>query len=147
MSIISCYSGFHLDKINTQDYISVIRKSLSTIHNFRIHLKGISLNPSGILVNGYPEDDTLEILRNSLREHFKQTDLTQSLDKRYTIKTAHSTILRFQNRLQYPDELIEFIEKHRDTEFGTFHVKNIALVFNDWYQKTENTKLLKTFIL
>ena len=147
MSIISCYSGFHLDKINTQDYISVIRKSLSTIHNFRIHLKGISLNPSGILVNGYPEDDTLEILRNSLREHFKQTDLTQSLDKRYTIKTAHSTILRFQNRIQYPDELIEFIEKHRDTEFGTFHVKNIALVFNDWYQKTENTKLLKTFIL
>ena len=147
MSIISCYSGFHLDKINTQDYISVIRKSLSTIHNFSIHFKGISLNPSGILVNGYPKDDTLETLRNSIREHFKQTDLTQSLDKRYTIKTAHSTILRFQNYLQHPGQLIEFIHEHRNTDFGTFQVKNIELVFNDWYQKTETTKLLKSFRL
>ena len=147
MSIISCYSGFRLDKINLEDYISVIEKSTSKFNNFSIHFKGISLNPSGILVNGYPQDDSLNELRNSLRKNFKQTELEQSLDKRYTIKTAHSTILRFQNSLKKADKFIEFIEKHKETDFGTFEVKNVELVFNGWYLKAENSSLLKKFSL
>ncbi|MCL6220572.1 2'-5' RNA ligase family protein [Zunongwangia pacifica] len=147
MSIISCYSGFHLDKINIEDYISVIKKTISKFNNFNIHFKGISLNPSGILVNGYLKDDTLNLLRNSLRENFKQTDLEQSLDQRYAIKTAHSSIFRFQHRLNQPNKLIEFVEKHRETDFGSFEVKNVELVFNDWYLKTENTIFLENFSL
>jgi len=147
MSIISCYSGFSLDKICIEDYIKLIKKSISKIDNFSIHFKGISLNPSGILVNGYPKDNSLNNLRNSLRKNFRQTDLEQSLDQRYALKTAHGTVLRFQHRLKQQENLIEFIEQHLATDFGTFEVKNLELVFNDWYQKAENTILLENFSL
>jgi len=146
MSIISCYDGFDLSDINVKDYVELIQQVLAKHKNFKIQFKGLTASPSCILVQGFLTD-TLNEIRDDLRASFKNSDLQQSIDKRYAIQTAHSTIIRFRSELENRAALVKLIEKYRDFDFGTFEVKQIELVYNDWYQREKYVKKLHTFSL
>ena len=75
MSIISCYSGFDLAEISLYDYISLINNSLHGIKSFKVHLKGITISPSCVMIQGFLEDNTLNEVRNKLRFSFKNSNL------------------------------------------------------------------------
>ena len=145
MSIISCYEGFQLDQISIPDYINLIQESLNEIERFEIKFKGITASDSGIMIQGFPENENLNNLRNSLRTNFKKSNLEQSLDKRYSIQTAHSTVVRFRRKFQNKNEYLEIIESYKNSNFGSFEVKELELVFNDWYQRERNSNLLEKF--
>jgi 2'-5' RNA ligase len=147
MSIISCYKGFTLDKINIQKYIDIIQQSLVYLDKIKIEFRGVTASPSAIMIQGFPTDASLNNLRNELRENFKKTSLEQSIDSRYSIATAHSTVMRFQEKLENPEKLMEVTAKFRDYNFGEFTAKNIELVYNDWYQREGKTIHLADFIL
>ncbi|WP_293790463.1 2'-5' RNA ligase family protein [uncultured Pedobacter sp.] len=146
MSIISCYDGFNLDNINVKDYIELIQQVLVRHKSFKILFKGLTASPSCILIQGFLTD-TLNEIRNDLRAVFKNTNLQQSIDKRYAIQTAHSTIIRFRAELENREALINLVHKYRDYDFGTFDVENIELVYNDWYQREQYVKKLHIFSL
>jgi len=145
MSIISCSTAFHLNQISPSEYIEIICRSLVDVDKIKIHYKGVTASPSAIMIQGFPSDETLNNLRNRLRENFKKSDLQQSIDSRYEIFTAHSTVMRFQEKLHDPKKLMEITEKFRDYDFGDFDVKNIELVYNDWYQRKSTTRILGDF--
>lgn len=145
MSIISCSSDFTLNQISAKEYIEVICRSLVDVEKIQIHFKGITASPSALMIQGFPSDETLNNLRNRLRENFKNSGLQQSIDSRYSISTAHSTVMRFQEKLHDPKKLIEIAEKFRDYDFGEFEVKNLELVYNDWYQRKSTTRVLGDF--
>tara|TARA_B100000953_G_scaffold15577_1_gene13719 strand:- start:323 stop:1003 length:681 start_codon:yes stop_codon:yes gene_type:complete len=145
MSIISCYEGFHLDQISIVNYIDLIQESLNEIARFKIKFKGITASDSGIMIQGFPENDIINRLRNNLRTKFRNSDLEQSIDKRYSIQTAHSTVVRFRRKLKNKNEFLEVLEIHKNSDFGSFEVKELELVFNDWYQRKRNSKLLEKF--
>ena len=147
MSIISCYEGFTLDKIRIEEYIEIIQKSFLDVEKIRINFKGVTASPSAIMIQGFPTDESLNILRDKLRENFKKTTLQQSIDSRYAIATAHLTVLRFQEKLENPDKLMAVVEKFRDFDFGEFTVDKLELVYNDWYQRKSNTIDLADFYL
>jgi len=144
MSVISCYDGFDLADINSEEYIQLIDKALAKYSTFKIQFRGLTASPSCILVQGFLTE-TLNEIRNDLRFAFKNSDLQQSIDKRYTIQTAHSTIIRFRTELENKNALLELIEKYRDFDFGTFEVNKIELVYNDWYQREQFVKKLHEF--
>jgi len=139
MSIISCYKGFTLDKIRTEKYIEIIEKSLIDVDKIKIEFRGITASPSAIMIQGFPTDESLNILRDKLRENFKKSTLEESIDSRYAIATAHSTVLRFQEKVENPEKLMAVVEKFRDYDFGEFTVDKLELVYNDWYQRKKNT--------
>ncbi|MGO4773780.1 2'-5' RNA ligase family protein [Flavobacterium sp. W22_SRS_FK3] len=139
MSIISCAEDFTLENFSTSDYIKIIEKSLVDVNEIGIDYVGVTLSPSAIMIQGFPSDDSLNILRDKLRDNFKNSSLTQSIDSRYSISTAHSTVMRFQKKLDNPKKLIEVVEKFRNHNFGKFTVEKIELVYNDWYQRERNT--------
>lgn len=145
MSIISCYEGFRLDKINIQEYIDIIQQSLVHLDTIKIEFRGVTASPSSIMIQGFPADESLNNFRNKLRENFKKSTLEQSIDSRYSIAMAHSTIIRFQEKLQNPQQLIAITDKFRDFDFGTYTVDKIELVCNDWYQRERNTIQLEYF--
>lgn len=147
LSIISCHEGFTLDQISIQDYIEIIQRSLVGIDHIKIEFRGVTISPSAIMIQGFPTDESLSNLRNKLRENFKASTLQQSIDSRYEISTAHSTIMRFQEKLKNPEKLIAVTEKFRDYNFGEFTVEKLELVYNDWYQRKENTINLCDFYL
>jgi len=146
MSIISCHDGFDLKDINVQDYIHLIQQVLGKHKSFKIQFKGLTASPSCILIQGFLTD-TLNEIRDDLRATFKNSELQQSIDKRYAIQTAHSTVIRFRSELENKNALVQLIEKYRDFDFGTFQVKQIELVYNDWYQREKYVKKLYQFSL
>lgn len=147
LSIISCYAGFNLNQIKPAEYVAVIQKSLSALPKFSIQFKGITASSSSVLIQGFLPDNTLNRLRDQLRINFKNSGLEQTIDKRYAIQTAHTTIARFRKNLAHTSEFIQVLNKYRQYEFGTFTVDAVELVFNDWYQRTERVKQLYTFPL
>ncbi|MBL3658841.1 2'-5' RNA ligase family protein [Fulvivirga sediminis] len=147
MSIISCYSGFSMEQINTHDYIDLIKTAIRSLPSFKIYFKGISASPSSIIICGYPENDALHQMRGNLRAHFRNSELEQSIDKRYTLKTAHATVVRFQKPLVDQQTYLNMLDEFTTHDFGSFTVNEIELVFNDWYQKTDKVQQLATFNL
>ncbi|MGJ5643281.1 2'-5' RNA ligase family protein [Formosa sp. S-31] len=147
MSVISCYSGFRLKTIVLQDYIHLIQECLQQIQEFSIAFKGVTGSLSCIMIQGFPTSEGLNQLRDALRHKFKNSSLQQSLDSRYTIQTAHATVVRFKSELQQKAEFINCLNQYREFDFGTFNVNEVELVYNDWYQKAEHVKLLHTFSL
>lgn len=144
MSIISCYSGFNLQRIAIPDYIRVIEQSIAG-EKIAIRFTGITASPSCIMLRGFPEDDTLNSIRNNLRTNFKSSNLEQSIDKRYSIQTAHTTVVRFRKPITRLNEYLEILEIYRDHDFGTLCTNTLELVHNDWYHRAGHTKQLHTF--
>lgn len=145
MSIISCYDGFQLDTIDISKYTTLIKESLADISNIEIQFKGITASPSCIMIQGFMVNTSLNKLRNNLREKFKNSTVQQSIDKRYAIQTAHATVVRFKAELKQKVEFLDTIKNYRNFDFGTFKVKTIELVYNDWYQSAKFVKQLDSF--
>ncbi|UOB17647.1 2'-5' RNA ligase family protein [Abyssalbus ytuae] len=145
MSVISCYEGFKMNTIDISKYIEIINKSIKGLNSEQITFNGLTASSSCIMLKGFPLQNNLNKIRNNLRENFKKSNLESSIDHRYKIKTAHSTIIRFKEVVKHPDQLIGFLEKNKDVPFGSFKIKSLELVYNDWYQKAGITKLLHTF--
>jgi 2'-5' RNA ligase len=145
MSIISCYDGFDLSMISIPNYVSIIDKSFVNIHDIEINFQGITASPSAIMIQGFPNTNSLNDLRNNLRTNFRSSGLEESIDKRYSIQTAHSTVARFRKPISNKEKLIEILEKYRDFNFGKFKVENYYLVYNDWYQREKSVKELHEF--
>ncbi|WP_111306851.1 2'-5' RNA ligase family protein [Confluentibacter sediminis] len=145
MSIISCYDGFELERINISEYIDVISKSLTKNPKINIDFKGITASTSCIMIQGFMNNESLNIIRNNLRKNFKNSNLQQSIDKRYSIQTAHTTVIRFQEKLKNKSDFLNAIEAYKNYEFGSFEVNELELVYNDWYQKEKLVKKLHEF--
>lgn len=147
MPIISCYEGFQLRQIDPKNYIDLLNGCLKGLPPFFIEFRGVTASPSCIMIKGFPLDDTLEEVRNRLRRAFKDSPLEQSLDKRYPLQTAHSTVIRFKQPVRNQAAVLEQLDHFRDFNFGRFEVNELELVFNDWYQRKEKVQKLFTLSL
>ncbi|MCX2741177.1 2'-5' RNA ligase family protein [Pontibacter anaerobius] len=147
MSIIPCYSGFELGQISVPDYVELIRKSIPAHSRIEISFKGITASPSCVMVQGFLSDNTLNHLRDNLRANFRDSDLEQSIDKRYAIQTAHATVARFRAPLRDTEAYLRVLEKYRNHDFSTFTVDTLELVHNDWYQREQFVQRLHRFNL
>ncbi|RVT76549.1 mutarotase [Flavobacterium sufflavum] len=147
LSIISCHDGFSLSQINPSTYIAVIQENLIHLKNLEINLNGITASNSTIMIQGFPTNESLNSFRDSLRKAFKNTNLEQSIDSRYTLFTAHISVCRFRKPIADTTKLISLLEKYRNEDFGKFEVNKLELVYNDWYQRKEKTQILHQFIV
>lgn len=147
MSIISCYSDFDMSKIDVQKYIDLTEKCLLKGIDLNITFKGITASPSGVMVQGFMNNNELNDIRNRLRKEFKNSNVEQSLDKRYLIQTAHSTIIRFRKELSHKEKFLELLDNSINYDFGTFKVNKFELVYNDWYQREQYVKKIHEFVV
>ena len=145
MSVISCYSGFTLDQIKVSDYVDIISDCLENIRPFSIRFKGVTASKAGLMIQGFPELDQLNEIRECLRKAFKKTKLENSMDKRYKIATAHMTVARFQKPISDTKKMIEILHAYRTHDFGSSKIQQLELVFNDWYQQKAHVRSLHLF--
>lgn len=145
LSIISCRAGFQLEQVQLEDYFKLIAQSLVNIPQFNLHFKGLTMSPSSVMITGFYETTALNDLRDNLRKHFKAADIEQSIDSRYRLFTAHSTVVRFQKEVQQKQAFIDLIQQYRDCDFGKMEVGEVEFVFNDWYQQRDLVQVLKKY--
>jgi len=147
MSIISCYPGFSPDVIHLPQYIDLIREALQNSKSFTVDFTGITASPSCVLLQGFPGNETLNAIRNNIRQAFKASPLMHSIDKRYSLQTAHITAVRFRRELVNAAAFLDTLQRYRSYPFGSGTIGQVELVFNDWYQRKERVTLLETFPL
>lgn len=147
LSVISCYDGFELNKIDIGRYSKIIQNSLIDNNDFFITFKGVTTSTNAIMIQGFCTNSRLSEIRQNLRNGFKKSDLENSIDSRYIIKTSHITSVRFITKLKNPKSYSQIINKYREFNFGNFKPKEFELVYNDWYQTNEIVKVLKSFSL
>lgn len=145
MSIISCYNGFDLKDIKLTEYIKVIEDCIIENPNIEIEFRGVTASTSCIMIQGFLSNSSLNIIRDRLRENFKLSNLQQSIDKRYSIQTAHATVVRFTEKFNEKSKFLNTIKTYRNYKFGVFKPETLELVYNDWYQKEKHVKSLHKF--
>lgn len=145
LSIVSCYEGFKPAEPDIPNYSNIIQCCLN--HPIQIRLEGITASPSGILIQGFPDSEELNLLRKRLRAKFNGSSLEHSIDSRYRLNTAHLTVVRFKQPITRPKELIMRLKHFRNFNFGTFTIDKLHLVYNDWYQSIQKVEELNTFAL
>ncbi|KAA9332168.1 mutarotase [Hymenobacter busanensis] len=147
LSLVSCYPGFQLGHVEPAEYMALVACAVQAEAPFAVDFVGITASPATVLVQGFPHDDTLRHLRQQLRTAFQASALQQSIDSRYTLQTAHSTVVRFRAPLRQPARFLEVLDRYRPHAFGTTVVDRVELVFNDWYHRPEAVQVLHTFAL
>lgn len=147
LSIINCKTGFNLSEISLPDYIGYIEESIKNIKPFTIEFKGITTSPSCILVQGFPNNNSLDLIRDNLRNKFGAGSLNNSIDARYRIKTAHCTVIRFRKKLKEKQNFIELLKNYRNYYFGKTCINHLELVQTDWYHKNDLVQVLHEFEL
>ncbi len=147
LSIICCYDGFDLGKINLEKYVGIIEDAVKNFSPFDVSFKGITASPSCIMLQGFPDWEMINCLRESIRSSFQNSGLETSIDKRYVIKTMHSTVMRFSETITRKNEFLKILKSYREFEFGKFSVREIEFIYNDWYVRDKNTKVLHSFLL
>ncbi len=147
LSIISCVEGFQLGDIPVPQYLATLERSLAEIDSFEIDYRGITASRSSIMIQGFPKDETLELLRERLRVNFLSSGLHQTMDARYKLSTAHATVFRFRKPLKDSHGFAAFLRDNRNRDFGGQKVSELQLVYNDWYHRPEKSTTLATFEL
>lgn len=147
LTLISCYDGFHIDHLDIDHYIKIIKECLTNHSSFDIAFNGVSASLEAVIIQGFISNNHLNVLRNKLRVKFRNENIEQSIDTRYSLETAHITAVRFKRKIQQSEKYAAVLNKYRNHHFGTFQPKTLELVYNDWYLKSNITKILHEFHL
>jgi 2'-5' RNA ligase len=135
LPIISAYPGFTLSMIEPLAYQQAVRHSIACSGPFTLTYTGVTASAGAILLQGFPQDETLQYLREQLRTVFQQSALSHSIDARYPLFTAHATLVRFRSPLRNPARVVDWIQAHAQALLGSFTVDTLELVYNDWYHR------------
>lgn len=146
LSIISCYPDFHPDPEILTSYQSIIHECIQETPPFTLAFRGVTASPAAVVIQGFNPGNQLNLLRDRLRQRFRDSQLVHTIDQRYPLQTAHLTVVRFRQGLDQPIIFADFIEQHRSTDFGACEVKEMALVYNDWYMREGEVCVLKGFL-
>lgn len=133
LTIITCHHEFTPSQIDPKPYTQLI-KDICLRHNpIKVVFKGITASPNCVMIQGFPVDDGLSSLRQELREKFSSSGLRNSMDQRYVLQTAHSSVIRLKSPILHKQRFVEYLEKYREYEFGMATIQTLEFAFHDWY--------------
>jgi 2'-5' RNA ligase len=135
----------HLERLD--EYRDAVGMALKSARSFIVDAAGLTLSRSAAMVQGFPHDTVLNDVRDCLRTALASRGLDHSLDQRYRLLTAHSTLLRFTSPLQAPVQFCSALAGFRDEFFGASTIASLDLVINDWYMSSETLTKIETYQL
>jgi 2'-5' RNA ligase len=136
-----------MDKLNLVKYDHYIRNALRGIGKIELKFEGVFASPECLIIKGYPTNEQLNLLRQQLRDVFACSGLEQSLDKRYKLITAHSSVVRFRKPAKKPEKILKLLALFERYDFGQQSFDQLELVYNDWYQRQSIVKTIYTYPL
>lgn len=143
LSIISCVKDFALSTINSEQYTKTFHDVMAECPPIEINFCGVTASESCVVIQGFPNDNSLQVLREKLKKAFKDFP-NVTIDSRYKLITAHSSVIRFCQPLKDSQKLLELCHQYRNHSFGSIIFTQFDLVFNNWYQQQAHTRYLAT---
>lgn len=133
--------------VHADKYVSAVDAALRKVGPIQVEFTGVTASPGAIMLQGFFDDDTLNDLRDALRRQLRIRRLTQGLDVRYRLETAHMTMARFRAPLRNRETLASALERARRRAFGATSITNLSLVKNDWYMTHKTLETIKRYRL
>jgi 2'-5' RNA ligase len=130
-----------------KEYQAAVESAVMGTPSLEIQFNGITASSGAVMIQGFPRGDTLERLRERLRETLQSRNLAEGLDTRYRLVTAHMTVVRFRQPLQDSSRFAEKLKEFRGIKFGSSDIEVLRLVENDWYMSPQNLKFLSDYPL
>lgn len=130
---IPSFVGFDLAAVPLDAYLQVFRAAAAAHPSFVLTFTGVTASPSAIMLQGYFPHGTLASLRASLLAALSEARLAVGMDRRYPLRGAHMTLLRFSRPPGKLSALHRRLAELRRTPFGSSRVTEIRLVTADWY--------------
>ncbi len=128
-------------------YQAALRSAFAQCERFQIEFCGITATRDGVIMQGFAERNALNGLRDHLRAILTAHGLGGTLDTRYRIQTAHSTIARFQAPLRNPPGLLAHLRHLRATVSTRTLCAAVQWVKNDWFLSRDNVEVFEEFHL
>jgi hypothetical protein len=128
-------------------YIPAVEAALYGVPTFRLETVGITLTDSAVLARGFPEDSSLQQIRDRIRATLHAQGLGGGLDRRYHQRAAHHTLVRFTAPLKSAERFVQALEAYRNYPFGSSTIAAVDLAIHDWYLSADRLIILKTYIL
>ncbi|MEI9865447.1 MAG: 2'-5' RNA ligase family protein [Limisphaerales bacterium] len=129
------------------DYKNIINEVVKKHAPFSVRFQGVTASRGAVMIQGFPNDDTLAKIRDELREAMRQNNFGGQLDVRYKIQTAHITVMRFCEATADWKRVLELLKANRATDFGETCVENLELVLGDWYASADTARTIQRFSL
>ena len=125
----------------------VLGEVLKDCPPFSLKFRGVTASPEAVLVQGVPPDDGLAQLRDRLRKALRNEGVGENLDRRYKIAAAHLTVMRFANPEGEWKRLFDFLQAHRETDFGETRFNSLQLIWGDWCASAGVVRVLQEYAL
>lgn len=109
-------------------YQVVLNDIGKTFGSFEIAYQGLNANRTGIIVQGYPLDTTLQTLREALHVQLNERAAQQGPEAQQVRRTSHVSLTVFGGPVDHPTALFDWIEHNRTTWFGVVRIQRLALV-------------------
>jgi 2'-5' RNA ligase len=114
---------------------------------FDLEFRGVTASPAAVMIQGFPLDNSLQALRQRVRDGFETMGLIGEMDRRYPPVTAHLTVMRFRKQLADREAFRQFVEANRTREFGRARIRSLQLVWNDWYMSEAEVRVMAKYPL
>jgi 2'-5' RNA ligase len=126
---------------------AVLDRVLRDCRPFQVDFRGVTVSPDAVMIQGFPADDVLSRLRDELRDAFRKEGLGENLDRRYRTVTAHLTVMRFAEPGADWKRLFDFLQAHRETDFGGTRFQTLQLIWSNWYASAGVARVLQEYPL
>ena len=147
LALFSATPDYHPHLAHLDAYRAAVAEALDGVTSFAVETLGVTLSRGAVLAQGFPRDDTLARLRAKLRSALAARGLGDTLDQRYRLETAHTTLVRFVAPLRDPRRFVDALDAARSRALGTSVVRRLELVLGDWYQSSERARPLAAYEL
>ncbi|HXD00503.1 MAG TPA: 2'-5' RNA ligase family protein [Verrucomicrobiae bacterium] len=150
LTILSLFNATTAHKrflAHTEKYLAAVNSALQKAGPMRIEFAGVTASPGAIMIQGFPDTEALNDLRDKLRQQLHIRGLTQGLDVRYRLETAHMTVARFRAPLRDSKHFAAVLACSRRRPFGSMTIKSLSLVTNDWYMTHQTLETLSRYRL
>jgi 2'-5' RNA ligase len=126
---------------------TVLDEVLKNCRAFLVKFRGVTVSPEAVLVQGFPQDNALARLRDELRSALRDRGVGENLDRRYKIVAAHLTVMRFSSPQADWKRLLDFLQAHRETDFGETRFRSLELIWGDWCASADTVRVLREYQL
>lgn len=141
-TIITCKLEFSYSTSELKELIHMVNENLQNILNHSLIIQGLCLSNNAILLqcfcNAQLQDIRLDLIK-TLEQKFK------FISYRFIPDSFHMTLARFKHPITNPERLIDYCDNNRKTYYSETKIKHMELVVNDWFHKSDKTKIIHQF--
>lgn len=132
---------------NTARYLSAVDSAMNTPDSLDLEFDGVTVSSGTVMIQGFFQTPVINRIRDNLRNRLRHQGLTEGLDQRYRLETAHMTVVRFCAPLRNGKQFATALKQARHRWFGESKIVNLSLVQNDWYMSRRSMQTVKRYRL